>query len=342
MGDPIWLVDVHTTYQAGLDVAKLKQEGYSAVVIKATQGANGYWAPSKFNDWVNTAKSVGLIPGAYHWLVKGNGSAQADRFLSRLAEVGGPKGMLLQIDNEDTSAGADAATLEAFVRRMNERTGNQPMHMYTGMGWWWGPHMGGYNGANLGLKLWNSRYVTGSGYGSVLYSKVPDSWWHVNAGGWNDCSILQFSDHGTAGGLTANVDVNAFRGTLEDLKAFTQPSGSPPSQQPPVAQPPNPNPQPVKNYIVRPGDTLGGIAGKFGTTWQNLAKINGLSNPNLIFPGQVITIIGGSSAKMHIVKAGETLSKIASQYGTSWQVLASINHIVNPNLIFVGQKVALP
>lgn len=43
-------------------------------------------------------------------------------------------------------------------------------------------------------------------------------------------------------------------------------------------------------HIVQSGDTLSGIAAKYGTTYQNLARINGLSNANLIYPGQKIRI----------------------------------------------------
>lgn len=37
-------------------------------------------------------------------------------------------------------------------------------------------------------------------------------------------------------------------------------------------------------YIVKKGDTLSGIASKYGTTWQELASYNGISNPDLIYP----------------------------------------------------------
>lgn len=43
-------------------------------------------------------------------------------------------------------------------------------------------------------------------------------------------------------------------------------------------------------YIVKSGDTLSGIASKYGTTYQELARINNISNPNLIYPGQVLKI----------------------------------------------------
>lgn len=43
-------------------------------------------------------------------------------------------------------------------------------------------------------------------------------------------------------------------------------------------------------YTVKSGDTLSGIAAKYGTTYQAIAAKNGISNPNLIYPGQVLKI----------------------------------------------------
>jgi N-acetylmuramoyl-L-alanine amidase CwlA len=43
-------------------------------------------------------------------------------------------------------------------------------------------------------------------------------------------------------------------------------------------------------YVVKAGDTLSGIASKYGTTYQAIAKKNGIANPNLIYPGQVLKI----------------------------------------------------
>lgn len=43
-------------------------------------------------------------------------------------------------------------------------------------------------------------------------------------------------------------------------------------------------------YTVKRGDTLSGIAKKYGTTYQNLAKMNGIKNPHLIYPGQKIRV----------------------------------------------------
>ena len=43
-------------------------------------------------------------------------------------------------------------------------------------------------------------------------------------------------------------------------------------------------------YTVKSGDTLSGIAARCGTTYQNLAKINGIADPNKIYAGQEIRV----------------------------------------------------
>lgn len=97
----------------------------------------------------------------------------------------------------------------------------------------------------------------------------------------------------------------------------------------------------TQTYTVKSGDTLSSIASKYGTTYQELARINGISNPNKIYPGQVLKIGGGSSipsTEYYMVKSGDTLSAIAKKYGTTVNQLASWNNIANVNKIYVGQK----
>lgn len=112
------------------------------------------------------------------------------------------------------------------------------------------------------------------------------------------------------------------------------------------------SPAPAKGtYTVQPGDTLSGIAGRHGTSYQELAKINGISDPNRIYVGQVLKLSGsapkpsGSPSAQggtYTVVRGDTLSGIAQRYGTSWQTLAGLNGISNPNVIYPGQKIKLP
>lgn len=96
-------------------------------------------------------------------------------------------------------------------------------------------------------------------------------------------------------------------------------------------------------YTVKSGDTLGGIAAAHGTTSSALASLNGISNPNLIFAGQVLKLSGASSSvsysNSYTVRSGDTLSGIAARYGTTTANLAAINGISNPNFLYVGQVI---
>ena len=99
-------------------------------------------------------------------------------------------------------------------------------------------------------------------------------------------------------------------------------------------------PSKLTTYTVQAGDTLSGIASKHGTTYQELARINNIANPNVIYPGQVIKINGGTVEKIYTVKSGDTLSGIANKYGTTWQNIYNNNRDIigsNPNLIKPGQ-----
>ena len=144
--------------------------------------------------------------------------------------------------------------------------------------------------------------------------------------------MWQYSSTGRVAGIGGNVDMNE---CYRDLPKEITGSGSG------TASTPKPTPAPApaaKTHTVQSGETLSGIAAKYGTTYQHLAAINGIDNPNLIYAGQVLKIDGGAApAKTYTVKGGDTLSGIAAKYNTTYQNLAQINDIADPNLIYPGQ-----
>lgn len=99
---------------------------------------------------------------------------------------------------------------------------------------------------------------------------------------------------------------------------------------------------PVSTYTVRPGDTLSSIAGRFGTSVGELASINNISNPNLIYPGQVLRLTDNAENTFYRVLSGDTLSGIALRFNTTVSALSAQNHISNPNLIYAGEILAIP
>ncbi|MFO7537563.1 MAG: LysM peptidoglycan-binding domain-containing protein [Chloroflexota bacterium] len=110
-------------------------------------------------------------------------------------------------------------------------------------------------------------------------------------------------------------------------------------------------------YRVQLGDTLTGIARRFSTTVQAIVQLNNIPNPNLIYVGQELEIPetgqpppppaptptpppGGQTT--YVVQPGDTLSRIAGRFGTTVALLAQVNNISNPNLIYVGQILIVP
>src|SRR4051812_19983884 len=97
-------------------------------------------------------------------------------------------------------------------------------------------------------------------------------------------------------------------------------------------------------HLVRPGETLSGIAAERGVSLDALIRANPqIVNPNLIRPGQVLTLpSGGGEARSYAVHDGDTLSKIGAQFGVSWQAIAEANHLADPDRIRIGQDLRIP
>lgn len=101
-------------------------------------------------------------------------------------------------------------------------------------------------------------------------------------------------------------------------------------------------------YTVKPGDSLWKIARRFGTTVEVLLEANVICNPNLIFIGQVLIIPSpgldlpkAGGRPYYVVLPGDSLFCLSRQFNTSISVLAEINQISNPDLIFAGSELLI-
>ena len=100
-------------------------------------------------------------------------------------------------------------------------------------------------------------------------------------------------------------------------------------------------PSGTTTYIVQRGDTLTEIAARYGTTVNEIVRLNNIADRDLIYPGQVLIIPEGDCVDAYIVQRGDTLSGIAERYGTTVARLAAINNIRNTDRIYIGQVLSL-
>ena len=107
-------------------------------------------------------------------------------------------------------------------------------------------------------------------------------------------------------------------------------------------------------YIVARGDTLRSLATRFGSTVESIMASNpDITNPNVIYEGQRLTIYSGpstppptpppASGQTYFVLQGDTLRKIAAKFNTTVDAILKVNpQITNPNIIYLGQAIAIP
>jgi LysM repeat protein len=107
-----------------------------------------------------------------------------------------------------------------------------------------------------------------------------------------------------------------------------------------------------RSYVVQPGDTLSGLAVRWGSDVSVIAQLNGIADPNLLRVGQRIVVPRGtaaealaaaplSAAASYVVQPGDTLSEIAEQFGVTVEALQRLNGIADPSHIRDGVELRL-
>lgn len=239
------------TYVLGIDVFNGNSDAYNFGTAyaegiryafhKASQGwltGPGGWQDWKFVGAINRMRASGILPGGYHWLLKGNGALQAQNFYASLQRVGGPRGLLCAVDVErndwNLSLNPDTQTLRDFLAEWDRLSGGQPIFIY-GAEWFFGPYMG--NPTEFADRpLWWAGYYQRN-YPTPIGQLVGDvtPGYFAKFSGWNSYAIRQWTSNGIVSGQASDCDI--FFGTIDDLRAYTAPEGVPA---------PVPAPPPVK------------------------------------------------------------------------------------------------
>ena len=308
-------------WQSGINLSAVKAD---FVIVKATEGI-GY-VDKSCDGFFQKALSLGKKLGFYHFArptANNDPIREADFFYENCKGYFGKGIPILDWEAENKH---NVAWAKKWLDRVYQRSGVKPViymseSVVNAYDW--------SSVANADYGLWVAKYRDNN----------PDyNYDMANAGSrpsvksWKFYCMWQWTSSGRLDGYDGNLDCNIFYGDGSTWDAYVGKSTSVGKPQPTQAQ----------YYTVQAGDTLSGIASKFGTTYQHLAEINGIVNPNIIYAGQVIKIDGGSAqaqAEYYTVQSGDTLSGIAAKYGTTWQKLQSMNGISNPNIIYAGQRI---
>lgn len=104
-----------------------------------------------------------------------------------------------------------------------------------------------------------------------------------------------------------------------------------------------PGGNPPDRYTVKPGDSLTEIAERFGVSLDELQRVNRISDPDRIRPGQVLMLSGsGGESRRYRVSPGDNLASIASRFGVSVRELQAANGIRDADRIYPGQELVIP
>ncbi|WP_122638594.1 LysM peptidoglycan-binding domain-containing protein [Romboutsia sp. Marseille-P6047] len=315
-----------SNWSGSIDFAAVNESGVEIVYIQATEGT--FYTDPYLQEFYNGAKNNGLKVGFYHFFNPGSSPTPREQARYFVDAISGMEvECRLAIDLEQTGGlGPEEISNQAvdFLKAVEEYSGKKVVvYTYTNFA--------------------QTELVSSTGIGNypVWIAQYSESSPEYNPIWGNEYVGWQYSDTGYIDGVEANIDLDIFYdGILLDDSSKIEGERKPESNQSSVIY-----------YTVQKGDTLSGIAQRFGTTVAQLASINNIQNPNLIYVGQVLKIYTSSRNiisrkknfyRTYVVQRGDTLSGIAQRFDTTVDELVKLNDISNPNLIYIGEILKIP
>ena len=303
-------------WQANLDIAST---GAQFVICKSTQGTT-FVDPSCDRHY-QIAKRLGLKLGVYHYASGGDPVAEADFFVRNIKGYIGEA--ILILDWEKTQNGRyheHASWCLKFLNRVKELTGVKPLV---------------YMSASV-IKAADWSKVVAGDYGLWVAGwpdnrdswDIPDFRWDVKP--WPFYALWQYISSG------GRLDRDVFMGDATAWDKYANPSGNPAPSLTPTPTPARKSNEDLATEVIR-GDWGNGqdrknrltAAGYDYGAVQNIVnqRLAGSSGSN------------GSGEVWYTVKSGDTLWAIAQRYGTTYQEIARLSGIPDPNKIWPGQRV---
>lgn len=290
-----------SSWQGDIDWKKVKADGVVGAIIRY---CDGLIIDNKFEQNMKNAKNAGIHIGAYIYSRAVN-TAQATEEAQRIIKACKPYGldMPIYIDIEAQNLWNIADSIaEAFLKECDRQKVRGGIYANL----YWFEH---YITAKKfkAYPLWIAQYYT------ELQTKNPE--WY---------GIWQYSSSGKVKGISGNVDMNwCYRAYWDEVNTVAVTSG---------------NKKTVEQlaYEVIEGKWGNGLTrkSKLKKAGYDYDKVQDKVNEILLAKPKYKTVT-------YKVKKGDTLSAIASKYGTTYQAIADANGIANPNYIYVGQKLQI-
>ena len=312
-------IDV-SEWQGEIDFSLVKSSGIDIVYIKSSEG-NNYIDPY-FRTHYNQAKENGLNIGFYHFLTattEEEAITEARFFVSVINGLDSDCRLAMDFEVFDGLSLAEINNISlAFLSEVENLSGKEVVV---------------YSDAFNARATFSSRVASEYPVWVAEYgAQEPED------GQWSSWIGFQYTNRGRISGISGYVDRDYFTPDifLSDSSTITIPNTSTPSVN--------------TDYVTaKRGDTLSEIALRYNTSYQYLAKINNIQNPNLIYVGERIYVptlensnVGDTSHILYVVKRGNTLTQISRLYNVSIDSIVQLNEIRNPNLIFAGEILRIP
>ena len=194
----VYGIDV-SVYQGNINWAQVK----TAKDFAIARVSDGTYLDTKFDQNWSGMKAAGIIRGAYQYFEPGeSATAQADIMIQKMVGFG-PGDLPPMLDVEDTGGQSPAtitARIHTWVDKIKAATGRTPL-IYTGK-YFWDPNVQTTDFASFPLVI--AAYVK---------PNCPNT---PNA--WSKWAMWQYSSSGSVPGISGNVDMDEFNGTMADLK----------------------------------------------------------------------------------------------------------------------------
>lgn len=208
----IFGVDV-SEHQDGMSLRQAAAEGVKFAIIRTTDGT---YRDRTYRSHLDDAESAGLLTAAYHYLRNPSEGTtirqQVDAALSVMGDAVRP----MWLDCE-TDAGLHPDHIRE-AKQMFEESGVHVPGVYSYVPWWEGRVSGGEPDTHEFGAVWVAAYGANPyGAPAVIYPGNGHRQWDYPLGNQKP-AIWQFGSNAQVAGYS--VDINAFRGTIDELKAL--------------------------------------------------------------------------------------------------------------------------